>query len=89
MIRSRFFCTACRLRMEAEIAYDKRLGYTVYCYSLKSKSPFITSPINAKTGTPICPNCGIRMERFKLVQDVPDRYYDEKGTLRMREYKDI
>jgi hypothetical protein len=73
--------------MEAEIVYHKGLDYSVYVYSLRSKNANIL-PI--KDGEPpVCPNCGKIMESYKLVRDVPDRYIDDKGALRCREYKDI
>lgn len=84
MIKCRFYCPTCRLRVEAEIVYDKRTDRFVYAYNHKEAGD---SPQTCKS--PICPECHSTLGNFKVVRDVPDRYIDENGNVCIREYKEL
>lgn len=80
MIKCRFYCGKCLLRVEAEIVTDSKTGKEVYGYNGRSVEEL-----------PTCPTCGREMPygKFKIIRDVPDRYIDANGALKVREYKDI
>lgn len=79
MIKARFYCKKCLLRMEAEVVYDKRQDKNIYAYS----------GMDAENSFPVCPACHAQLQHFKIVRDVPDRYIDEEGRVCIKEYKDL
>lgn len=83
MIKARCNCGTCHIRVEAEIVYDSRVKKNVYVYDGAEAG------YNPRWNAPRCPKCDTPLYPFKVVWDMPDRYIDKNGELRVREYKDI